>query len=41
MDYVFYVGQVAWTISLLYGIGAILFVNGIKNGVMSVYVIVI
>jgi hypothetical protein len=41
MDYVFYVGQVTWTISLLYGIGIILIVNSIKNGVMSVYVIVI
>jgi hypothetical protein len=41
MDYMFYVGQVTWTISLLYGIGVILFVNSIKNGVMNVYVIVI
>jgi hypothetical protein len=40
MDYVFYVGHVTWTISLLYGVGVILFVNSIKNGVTSIYVIV-
>jgi hypothetical protein len=41
MDSVFYVSQVTWANSLLVSIGSIMFVNSIKNGVMSVYVIVI
>jgi hypothetical protein len=41
MDSVFYVSRVTWVNCLLMGIESIMFVNSIKNGVMSVYVIVI
>jgi hypothetical protein len=41
MDSLFYVSQVTWANRLFVGIGSIMFVNSIKNGVMSVNVIVI
>jgi hypothetical protein len=41
MNSVFYVIEVTWANRLFVGIGFVMFVNSIKNGVMSVYVIVI
>jgi hypothetical protein len=41
MNSVFYVSEVTWANRLFVGTGSIEFVNTIKNGVMSVYVIVI